>query len=431
MPSLLTGCDSIITLQLNVITTTTTTIQQEICQGSAFTFNGQSLTISGTYLDTITGSNNCNSIVELQLTVNPNPTISVSSRTCASNFATYTVNLTATGGSISSTAGTVANISGTSYSISNIPANTNFTITATNVTTGCTTSQPVLAPVCGCPTINIPTVTNDTICEGETTPSLTVTVGTGETADWFATPTGGTVLSTGLSFTPTVTAPGIHQFFVLARDTNTNCTSVGRTPISLTIFPKPIATTTSSNVTFCSGNTLTLSANGNSGDTYEWFRTINPSLVISTNQNYIVNNATFNDVGSYSVVVTNAQGCESANSPLVNVTLNSTPNITITNNDVSQLSSCSIDDGAISINGFTLNETYSITYTENGANQSIGSFIASSAIFNLNNLGAGSYDNFIITNTNTGCSSSIVSGCLLYTSPSPRDATLSRMPSSA
>ena len=34
---------------------------------------------------------------------------------------------------------------------------------------------------------------------------------------------------------------------------------------------------------------------------------------------------------------------------------------------------------------------------------------------------------------NSGCEESvlIVTGCLLYTSPSPRDATLSRMPSSA
>ena len=42
---------------------------------------------------------------------------------------------------------------------------------------------------------------------------------------------------------------------------------------------------------------------------------------------------------------------------------------------------------------------------------------------------AGDTDNYI--DTGSFIFNALVSGCLLYTSPSPRDATLSRMPSSA
>jgi hypothetical protein len=65
------GCDSTIYLTLVVDQPIITDLQQAICQGSSFQFNGQTLSSSGSYianLQTVTG---CDSVVNLQLTVNP------------------------------------------------------------------------------------------------------------------------------------------------------------------------------------------------------------------------------------------------------------------------------------------------------------------------------------------------------------------------
>ncbi len=63
------GCDSIITLNLTVNPKTFGTINKFICQGSSFFFNGNNLTTAGTYLDTLTNSNNCDSILTLNLSI--------------------------------------------------------------------------------------------------------------------------------------------------------------------------------------------------------------------------------------------------------------------------------------------------------------------------------------------------------------------------
>ncbi len=65
------GCDSIITLNLLVKPLLTNTINQTICQGSTYNFNGQLISAAGTYLDTLIGLNACDTIVTLNLQVNP------------------------------------------------------------------------------------------------------------------------------------------------------------------------------------------------------------------------------------------------------------------------------------------------------------------------------------------------------------------------
>ncbi|MFN9952858.1 MAG: hypothetical protein ACK55I_07145, partial [bacterium] len=60
-----------ITLNLNVIPTQTILPAVTICSNQPYSFNGLSLTSSGTYLDTLTNSLGCDSILQLNLTVNP------------------------------------------------------------------------------------------------------------------------------------------------------------------------------------------------------------------------------------------------------------------------------------------------------------------------------------------------------------------------
>lgn len=63
------GCDSIITLILTVTTSLESILQQNICEGESFQFGGIIITVEGEYKDTITSSGGCDSIVTLFLNV--------------------------------------------------------------------------------------------------------------------------------------------------------------------------------------------------------------------------------------------------------------------------------------------------------------------------------------------------------------------------
>jgi len=76
------GCDSIVTLHLDVWPYTYNTVNQSICANDTFVFGDQLLTATGNYVDTFTTAA-CDSIVTLNLTVNPLLTHSVSAGICA------------------------------------------------------------------------------------------------------------------------------------------------------------------------------------------------------------------------------------------------------------------------------------------------------------------------------------------------------------
>ncbi|MBK7426628.1 MAG: hypothetical protein IPI60_06185 [Saprospiraceae bacterium] len=84
------GCDSIVTLILTVSPALEETITAEICQGTTFDFNGQILTVSGTYTSDLSTSNGCDSIVTLILTVNPALEETITAEICQG--ATYDFN---------------------------------------------------------------------------------------------------------------------------------------------------------------------------------------------------------------------------------------------------------------------------------------------------------------------------------------------------
>jgi hypothetical protein len=65
------GCDSTITLTLEVLPAITGTAAATICSGDVFNFNGDALTVAGTYTAVYTAVNGCDSTVTLTLTVTP------------------------------------------------------------------------------------------------------------------------------------------------------------------------------------------------------------------------------------------------------------------------------------------------------------------------------------------------------------------------
>lgn len=63
------GCDSTVTLMLEVLPEIESTVTAEICEGATYTFNDQSYSETGTYLANLTAANGCDSLVSLELQV--------------------------------------------------------------------------------------------------------------------------------------------------------------------------------------------------------------------------------------------------------------------------------------------------------------------------------------------------------------------------
>ena len=63
------GCDSIVTLNLQVLTVLTTTLDEEICEGGSYDFDGDQTFTAGTYTKSYTSQAGCDSVVTLNLSV--------------------------------------------------------------------------------------------------------------------------------------------------------------------------------------------------------------------------------------------------------------------------------------------------------------------------------------------------------------------------
>ncbi len=67
------GCDSLSTLELTVGSVQVSTIDTAICEGAVFYFDNRVLQNAGTYYDTLSGSSGCDSVLQLNLSIWPNP----------------------------------------------------------------------------------------------------------------------------------------------------------------------------------------------------------------------------------------------------------------------------------------------------------------------------------------------------------------------
>lgn len=80
------NCDSIIILDLKVLALSTAPLDVAICDGQSFTFNGKSYGSTGIYIDTLVNALNCDSIVTLNLTVNPKVETIINAVICSDGF---------------------------------------------------------------------------------------------------------------------------------------------------------------------------------------------------------------------------------------------------------------------------------------------------------------------------------------------------------
>lgn len=92
------GCDSVVVLTLQISGVVTTTLNESICQGSSYPFKGQNLTNAGTYVDSLTAAGGCDSIVTLHLAVGVPSTGTVTASFCGDTGYTYHGHVYTTGG---------------------------------------------------------------------------------------------------------------------------------------------------------------------------------------------------------------------------------------------------------------------------------------------------------------------------------------------
>ncbi|MDR3706051.1 MAG: gliding motility-associated C-terminal domain-containing protein [Paludibacteraceae bacterium] len=293
--------------------------------GSALTGTGSALTWSnissgtGYYVIGTNTSTSCTSTSNtVSAVVNSLPTITVSTLpACATNLVSYSLGVTVSTGNVTCTNGTVTNTSGNVWSISSIPTGTNVVVTVTDANT-CSAQVNINAPNCSCSPVNAPVSGgNKSYCSSSAIPSISATVGTGETVDWYSLSTGGTaLLSNSLSYTPTT----IGTYYAEARNTTTNCTSSSRTGITVTENTLP---TISGSLSICgTGNTL-LIGSGTAATTNSW--TSGTATVATVSGTSTTGTVTGAAAGTSVISYKDNNGCTNT----ATVTVNAAPTITV------------------------------------------------------------------------------------------------------
>jgi large repetitive protein len=255
----------------------------------------QSITVTtaGTYSVTVTGANGCTG-TSAPVTVNVTP----------SNTPVITAGGPTTfcsGGSVTLTSSSSSNNTwSTGATTQSIIVTTPGTYTVSDNSTCGGTSAPVTVMVNTTPSPTVTAGGPTTFCSGGSV-TLTSSAASGNT--W----------STGAG-TQSITVTNSGSYSVSVTDAN-GCTG-SSSPVMVTVNTTPSpAVTAGGPTTFCSGGSVTLTSNIANGNTWSNSATTQSISVTSS--------------GSYSVTVTDANGC-TGTSAAVNVTVNNSPSPTIT-----------------------------------------------------------------------------------------------------
>jgi hypothetical protein len=269
-----------------------------ICAGDSYLFEGQTLTIAGVYTEVLTNIAGCDSLVTLNLTVNPipaAPTGLAAQEFC--NSATV-ANLSATGTAIQWYA---AASGGTALTVGTV-LNNGTTYHASQTVNGCESTDRLAVTV----TINTPATptgtANQEFCNAATVADLTAT---GSGIEWYTAPSGGTALTSG-----TALSNGTYY----ASQTISGCESINRLEVTVTINT-PAAPTGTANQSFC--GTATLADITVTGANITWYDAASAGTVLGAGT------ALADGVTYFASQTVN--GCESINRLAVTATVNAIP----------------------------------------------------------------------------------------------------------
>ncbi|HEU4719287.1 MAG TPA: T9SS type A sorting domain-containing protein [Bacteroidia bacterium] len=194
-----------------------------------------------------------------------------------------------------------ANISGATSQQYTATTGGTYQVTVTNATGCSTTSSSVVVNTFAAPSASITAGGPTTFCAGN---NVTLTASGASSYSW----------SNGAT-TPSITANTSGNYLVTITDAN-GCQATS-SAVNVVVNPLPNASVTANGpTTFCTGDSVVLTANSSSS--YMWSDN-------STTQSITVYNS-----GNYSVMVTDANGCQSASSTPITVSSSPSPQPTIT-----------------------------------------------------------------------------------------------------
>ncbi len=264
--------------------------------------NNTELSDAGDYTVIVTDANGCMAMMDVELMVNPTPSISIEEVVCTNDQNWYSISFNATG-NVTSNIGTLVG-----NQVIDIPVGQHVSLT---VTLGdCVITVSVNSPICECPHIDPPiNPISAEVCEGEPNPTVCVSVGMDETVFWYDAPVGGNILlESALCFTPSGSlTPGVYTYYAAAINIVDDCFSTTRTPVTITVHPNPIVMVNDQEV--CEGENAVFTLNiigGQAPYVYQWS---GPNGSVSMSQNLLVTNAQEEDEGIYMVMVIDANGC--------------------------------------------------------------------------------------------------------------------------
>ena len=293
--------------------------------GSGFTYvfykDGTSVGTGSSYTDTASGSftlkvtngNGCFAIsAPVQVTSNPAPPATISPAATANLCAGSTVTLTAPQGSMYSYQWKLngGNVGTNSYQYAASAAGS-YTVTLTNITTGCTaTSAATVVSTVALPTASVTPSAPPVACDSAV---LTANSGSFYSYQWYYNNlqvAGATSQSYGATQT--------GNYSVSVRNA-AGCAATSPT-VAVTVNQGPSATvTSSSSPVFCQGGAVALNTVAVSGNTYQWYKN-SGSIPGATTTHYITTTA-----GNYTVMVTNPTTTCSRTSVPMTVVVNPLP----------------------------------------------------------------------------------------------------------
>ena len=322
----------------------TITLAATVSAGEARWFNvptgGSPLHTGASFTQNITGTTsfwveahdatlNCTSIIRTEVIATMHPVPTVTGTTPGARCAAGTVVLAATVSAgatprwFATSTGGVELGRGLTFTTPSISTSTPFYVEAYNETTGCYSPRTsVLATIDAAPTV---TGTTPGARCGTGTVALSATVSTGATARWFATPTGGAVLSTGLTFT-TTSISATTSFWVEAYIVAASCSSAIRTEVVATVNAAPTVTGTTPGAR-CGTGTVTLTATVSAG-TARWFATATGGAELGRGLTFTTTTIT-TSTQFYVEAYNETTGCYSSRTPVM-ASIHPIPTITST-----------------------------------------------------------------------------------------------------
>ncbi|HRK28998.1 MAG TPA: T9SS type A sorting domain-containing protein [Chitinophagales bacterium] len=298
-----TGCLTEI-LDLTILPATSNTTQVVICLGYYWAVNGQTYTQSGIY----THVTSCHTEI-LDLTITPNTTLLASVSGTVTNVCEgQTLSLTATGGTNyqwSGPNGFSASTATITRPNADVSMSGLYTVTV-SAGIGCSSVITVTTTVHTNPSGTISGATS--YCTGQT---INLSASGGTTYQWGG--PGGFSSGTATISRPNTTAAMAGVYSVTITNTY-GCTTTQSVDVSVGAAP---AVTISGNTTACTGGIIALTASPAGAANYQWS---GPGFTQNGTNATMTRSATTGTGGTYSVTVTDTNGCTGAASVLVTLT---------------------------------------------------------------------------------------------------------------